>query len=54
MPKEDIRRINRIVKEEGLSKGQRRMLHEEISRQNYTLEEIREIARRIKNDHPNK
>jgi hypothetical protein len=54
MSKQDIKEIDRIVKEEGLSRGQRRLLHEEISGQDYSLEEIREIAREIKNLYPNK
>jgi len=54
MSKQDIKEINRIVKEEGLSREQRRLLHEEISGQNLSLEEIREIAREIKKLYPNK
>ena len=54
MRKEDIRRIDRIVKEEGLSKEQRRLLHDEISGQHLSLEEIRGIAREIKRLYPNK
>jgi hypothetical protein len=52
--KPDIREIDRIVKEEGLLRGQRRLLHEEISGQNLSLEDIRRIAREIKKLHPNK
>jgi hypothetical protein len=52
--KDDLRQIDRIVKEEGLSKGQRRLLHEEISGQRLSLEEIREIAKEIKRLYPNK
>jgi hypothetical protein len=54
MSKKDIKEIDRIVKEEGLSKGQRRLLHEEITGQQLSLEEIREIARQIKELYPNK
>ncbi|MCI0463038.1 MAG: hypothetical protein L0Z62_39325 [Gemmataceae bacterium] len=54
MPKDDIKQIDRIVREEGLTKGQRRLLHEEISGQQLSLEEIREIARQIKELYPNK
>jgi hypothetical protein len=54
MSKKDIKEIDRIVKEEGLSKGQRRLLHEEITGQTLSLDEIREIARQIKELHPNK
>ena len=52
--KDDIREIDRIVKEEGLSREQRRMLHDEISGQELSLDEIREIAREIKDLYPNK
>ena len=51
---QDIKQIDRIVKEEGLSIGQREILHEEIARQGYTLEEIRDVAREIKELYPNK
>jgi len=54
MSKADIKEIDRIVKEEGLSRGQRRLLHDEISGQNCTLAEIRELAREIKRLYPNK
>ncbi|HXG08696.1 MAG TPA: hypothetical protein VNK04_02810 [Gemmataceae bacterium] len=54
MRKPDIKEIDRIVNEEGLSREQRRMLHEEITGQNLSLEEIREIAREIKELYPNK
>ena len=36
------------------SPGQRRLLHDAITKQNYTLEEIKEIAQEIKELHPNK
>jgi hypothetical protein len=52
--KQDIRDIDRIVKEEDLSREQRRMLHDEITGQQLSLEEIREIARQIKELYPNK
>lgn len=54
MSKEDIKQIDRIVKEEGLSRGQRRILHDEISGQDHSLEEIRQVAREIKKLYPNK
>ena len=54
MKKDDIRKIDRIVKEQGLSRGQRRLLHDEISGRNLSLEEIREIAREIKRLYLNK
>ena len=52
--KADIKAIDRIVNEVGLTKGQRRLLHDEITGQNYSLEEIREIALEIKELYPNK
>jgi len=52
--KADIKAIDRIVREEGLSREQRRMLHEEISGQQLSLDEIRQIAQEIKQLHPNK
>ena len=52
--KPDIRQIDRITKEEGLTEGQREILHEEITGQGHTLEEIREIAKDIKKLYPNK
>ncbi len=54
MRKDDIKEIDRIVSEEGLSREQRRLLHEEISGQELSLEEIREIAKEIKELYPNK
>jgi hemolysin activation/secretion protein len=54
MRKDDIRRIDRIVKQEKLSRQQRRMLHDEITGQKLTMAEIREIAREIKRLYPNK
>jgi hypothetical protein len=54
MRKRDIKEIDRIVKEEGLSREQRRLLHDEITGQDLSLEEIREIAREIKELYPNK
>lgn len=52
--KQDIKLIDRIVKEEKLTKGQRRLLHEEITGQNLTEQEIREAAREIKKLYPKK
>ena len=40
--KPDIQLIDRIVKEEGLTPGQRDLLHDEIHGQGYTQEQIRE------------
>jgi len=42
------------VREEGLTKGQRRLLHEETSGQQTFSEEIRRIAKEIKELYPNK
>jgi hypothetical protein len=52
--KQDIKEIDRIVKELQLSKGQRRLLHEEISGQDLSRDEIKEIARQIKELYRNK
>lgn len=52
--KDDIREIDRIVKEERLSKEQRRLLHRDITREQLSLTEIRERAREIKELYPNK
>lgn len=52
--KEDVKQIDRIVKEEGMSREQRRLLHEEISGQRLSLDEIRAIAREIRRLYPNK
>jgi hypothetical protein len=52
--KPDIKQIDRIVNEEGLTIGQREILHEEITKQGYTLEEIRQIAKQIRELYPNK
>jgi RHS repeat-associated protein len=45
--KADIKQVDRIVKDLGLDKNQRRLLHDEITRQELTIEEIREIAHEI-------
>jgi RHS repeat-associated protein len=45
---------DRIIKEEGLSKGQQEILHRWISKEGYTPEEIRDLARDIKDSFPNK
>jgi hypothetical protein len=50
----DIQQIDRIVQEEGLTIGQRDLLHREITKQGYTLDEIREIAKEVKERYPNK
>ena len=50
----DIKEFDRIVREVGLSRAQRRILHDEITKQNLSLEEIRRIAEEIKKLYPNK
>lgn len=52
--KPDIKQIDRIVKEEGLTQGQRELLHRAITKEGYSPEEIREIAKEIKEPYPNK
>jgi len=52
--KRETQEIDRICGEEGLSRGQRELLHREITRQHYTLDEIRAIAREIKQLYPGK
>jgi hypothetical protein len=52
--KSDIKQIDRICKKLRLTRGQRRLLHDEIAGQNYGLDEIRQMAREIKKLHPNK
>jgi hypothetical protein len=54
MRKADIKAIDRVVQEEGLSREQRRLLHEEITGRQLSLDEIREIAREIKALYPRK
>jgi hypothetical protein len=55
MPRKlDIKQIDRIVREEELTQGQRELLHRAITREGYSLEEIREIATEIKELYPNK
>jgi hypothetical protein len=50
----DIKQIDRIVKEERLTTGQRELLHRAITKAGYSLKEIREIAKEIKELYPNK
>ena len=52
--KRDVKEIDRIVQEEGLTEEQRELLHRAITKQGYSLEEIREIAKEIKELYPNK
>jgi hypothetical protein len=52
--KRDIKQIDRICKEEGLTPCQRELLHQEITKQGLSLEEIRAIAKQIKALYPNK
>ena len=49
-----IKAIDRIVTELDLTKAQRRLLHDEITKQGFTLEKILEIAKEIKRIYPNK
>jgi hypothetical protein len=42
--KEDIRHIDKLCKQLRLTRTQRRLLHDEITRQQFTREEIRQIA----------
>jgi RHS repeat-associated protein len=57
--KEDIKQIDDIVREEGLSKDQRRLLHDEINDrraagEDLTYQDIKNTARNIKNEFPKK
>ena len=52
--KPDIKAIDKIVKEVKLSKEQRRLLHEEISGQPLSLDEVRQAAKEIKRLYPKK
>jgi hypothetical protein len=52
--KSDIKKIDYIVDKLGLSREQRRILHDEITGQHYSLKEIEEIAKQIKDNFPNK
>jgi len=50
----DIKAIDRIVTDLNFTKAQRRLLHDEITKQGFTLEEILEIAKEIIRLYPNK
>jgi len=52
--KKDIKQIDAIVREVGLTKGQRRILHEAISGRQLSYQEILEEAREVKELYPNK
>jgi hypothetical protein len=52
--KPDIRFIDSLEKELKLSKAQRDLLHDAITGQNLTKQEIREVAQEIKELYPNK
>ena len=52
--KVDIKAIDNIVKDVGLTREQRRLLHDQITGQGYSLQEIREIAEEVKRLFPNK
>jgi len=50
--KPDVGFVDSVVRDVGLNKEQRRMLHDEITGQNYSKEEIRETAKMIKESFP--
>lgn len=50
--KADIKSINHIVREAGLNKEQRQLLHREITGQGYSKDEILEIAADIAQQFP--
>ncbi len=52
--KADIKWIKWVVKKIGLSKDQKRILHDTITGENLTKEEIKQIAEEIKKNFPNK
>jgi hypothetical protein len=52
--KRDIKQTDGIVKAEGLTQGQRELFHRVITKEEYSLEEIRKIAKEIKDLYPNK
>jgi RHS repeat-associated protein len=52
--KADIKQVDRIVDELKLTKDQRRLLHDEITGQRLSIDEIREIAEDIRRQFPNK
>ena len=53
--KADLKQIDRIAKEVGgLTKGQRQLLHREITKQRYSLDEIKQITEEIKKLYPKK
>jgi hypothetical protein len=52
--KADIKLIDRVQKMVGLSRGQRRILHDEITGRRLTFREILSEAREIKRRYPGK
>jgi hypothetical protein len=52
--KADIKQVDKIARDLGLSKDQRRLLHDEITRQDLSIEEIADIARDISQNMPKK
>ena len=52
--KKDIKRMDAIVKKVGLSREQRRILHDDIQGLGLTPQEILEAARAIKREFPGK
>jgi hypothetical protein len=52
--KADTKQADAIAKEFGLDRYQRRMLHDAITKQGFTYQEIRQKAEEIRQDHPGK
>jgi hypothetical protein len=52
MPK--LKQFERIVKQERLSMEQRRLLHDQITGQRLSFQEVRRLAREIKELYPKK
>jgi RHS repeat-associated protein len=50
--KPDIKQVDRIVRDLGLNKDQRRILHDDITGQELSIDEIREIAQEIAKQMP--
>jgi hypothetical protein len=52
--KRDLGQIDRVIKKIGLTRGQRELLHRAISKKHLSLDEIKELAKQIKEIYPNK
>ncbi len=50
--KPDIKQVDRIVRDLELNRDQRRLLHDEITKQDLSIEEIRAIAEDIAQQFP--